>query len=125
MSGFFAKFVHCVFLVENVYLLSLLTHSHPTHTYSHPLSPTLTPLTHQLPEWTEVQGDVRLTPFHDMHKCMCAMTQRVEVLNADVSVLPTRGPVSKYVLDDEGRKGTVSLEWTGAPIKASGEGVCI
>lgn len=32
-------------------------------------------------------------------------------INADPSILPSRGAFSKYVLEGEGRKGTIELTW--------------
>lgn len=35
----------------------------------------------------------------------------VAEINADPSILPTRGPFSKYVLSEEDRQGTIELMW--------------
>ncbi|GFH22924.1 M20_dimer domain-containing protein, partial [Haematococcus lacustris] len=52
----------------------------------------------QIPGQASVSGDCRLTPFYDLNKVMAALQRYVEELNADLSMLPTRGPVSKYSL---------------------------
>ena len=80
----------------------------------------------QIPPWTEIQGDIRLTPFYDAETCLEKVKGYVETLNngeergervgpegeggerervcvfisiSDLSLLPTRGPCSKYTLD--------------------------
>ena len=92
----------------------------------------------QIPPWTEIQGDIRLTPFYDAETCLEKVKGYVETLNngeergervgpereggergrvgpeggggerervcvfisvSDLSLLPTRGPCSKYILD--------------------------
>lgn len=35
----------------------------------------------QLPPWTEIQGDIRLTPFYDVDECMKKVKGYVEELN--------------------------------------------
>ena len=39
----------------------------------------------------------------------------VDELNKDVTVLPTRGPVSKYTLPADGLTGKLELKMLGAP----------
>jgi acetylornithine deacetylase len=53
----------------------------------------------QVPPWTEIQGDIRLTPFYEAETCLEKVEGYVETLNNDLSLLPTRGPCSKYTLD--------------------------
>ena len=36
----------------------------------------------QLPPWTEIQGDIRLTPFYDVDECMKKIMGYVEELNS-------------------------------------------
>jgi len=70
----------------------------------------------QVPGWTTVKGDIRLTPFYDIDHVKHALEQVVAEINADPSILSTRGPASKYVLDagtPEERKGVCSLQWGG------------
>lgn len=57
----------------------------------------------QLPPHTTVSGDVRLTPFYEVKDVIAKLKTYVADLNAglaDPSVVPTRGPCSKYVLED-------------------------
>ena len=63
----------------------------------------------QLPPWTEISGDVRLTPFYDVGACRAAMDGHVAALNADLSVLRTWGPMSRYEI--EGARGALELTW--------------
>ena len=52
----------------------------------------------QIPPWAEIKGDIRLTPFYDIEQCVGKMTEYVKQLNEDLSILPTRGPCSKYTI---------------------------
>ncbi|KAJ1474482.1 hypothetical protein T484DRAFT_1635481, partial [Baffinella frigidus] len=63
----------------------------------------------QIPGEATLCGDIRVTPFYSAEKVAARVKQYVEDINADVTKLPSRGPVSKYALDD-GVKG--SLEFT-------------
>ncbi|RLN68556.1 hypothetical protein BBP00_00000952 [Phytophthora kernoviae] len=64
----------------------------------------------QIPPWTKIAGDVRLSPFYDMKEMISKMTVFVDKLNADITSLEgKRGPVSKYTLPDEGRDGKLEL----------------
>jgi acetylornithine deacetylase/succinyl-diaminopimelate desuccinylase-like protein len=95
----------------------------------------------QLPPWTEIQGDIRLTPFYDVDECMKKVMGYVEELNSgwdisdyyvgcvsyivhihvDLSLLPTRGPCSKYELDiAEGKFiGKLELIYESDPLRVS------
>ena len=53
----------------------------------------------QVPPWTEIQGDIRLTPFYEPETCLKKVKGYVENLNNDLSLLRNRGPCSKYELD--------------------------
>ncbi|KUF78257.1 Acetylornithine deacetylase [Phytophthora nicotianae] len=64
----------------------------------------------QIPPWAKVAGDVRLSPFYDMKEMIAKMTAFVDDLNANITSLEgNRGPVSKYTLPDENRKGKLEL----------------
>ncbi|KAL3660514.1 hypothetical protein V7S43_014658 [Phytophthora oleae] len=64
----------------------------------------------QIPPWVKISGDVRLSPFYDMKDLIAKMNSYVDDLNADITSLEgKRGPVSKYTLPDEDRKGKLEL----------------
>lgn len=46
-----------------------------------------------------------------MEKVQESIERYVAEINADPSILPSRGPFSKYVLPEEDRKGTIELTW--------------
>jgi acetylornithine deacetylase len=73
----------------------------------------------QLPPWTEIQGDIRLTPFYDAEACLEKVMGYVASLNSDLSQLPTRGPCSKYELDiAEGKfKGELTFTLEGGILR--------
>ncbi|XP_019863918.1 PREDICTED: acetylornithine deacetylase-like [Amphimedon queenslandica] len=75
----------------------------------------------QIPPWTEVKGDIRLTPFYDIEECTARIGKYVEELNNDLSILPCRGPCSKYDITDTatGASFRAKLTFTieGAPLK--------
>lgn len=68
----------------------------------------------QVPGWTTVRGDIRLTPFYDVPVVKETIQGFVDEINADPSILTTRGPASKYVLNpgsaDE-QKAILTLTW--------------
>jgi acetylornithine deacetylase len=67
----------------------------------------------QLPSWTEVKGDIRLTPFYDANECVTKITSYVEELNKDVTILPCLGPCSKYsIVSSVGETVTGKLEFS-------------
>ena len=71
----------------------------------------------QLPPWTTISGDIRLTPFYDAGVVYDTMNAWVKELNENIDTLPTRGPCSKYTLDDENidiKRGTLELTWGGS-----------
>lgn len=82
----------------------------------------------QIPESATICGDIRfetacltylanrLTPFYNMHDCMKKVESYVAEINQNVTALPCRGPSSKYELQNEGRKGEVTLTWLGEPL---------
>ncbi|KAL7998734.1 putative peptidase M20, bacterial exopeptidase dimerization domain-containing protein [Plasmopara halstedii] len=64
----------------------------------------------QIPPWTKIAGDVRLSPFYEMNEMVSKMTAFVEDLNTNISSLEgKRGPVSMYTLESERCKGIVEL----------------
>jgi len=68
----------------------------------------------QVPGWTTVKGDIRLTPFYDVDVVKATVQGFVDEINADPSILTSRGPTSKYVLDpgtEEEQKGVCTLTW--------------
>lgn len=70
----------------------------------------------QLPAWTEYSGDVRLTPFYDVQTLMDKVQEYIDDINANIdTVVPTRGPCSKYVLQgtdaSEAKRGLVEFTW--------------
>jgi acetylornithine deacetylase len=58
----------------------------------------------QIPPWASVSGDCRITPFYAVKDVKEKIEGYVKEVNDNVSVLPTRGPWSKYELPDEGKK---------------------
>lgn len=70
----------------------------------------------QIPAWTEFSGDVRLTPFYDPIVVMRKVQTYVDDINDNIDTLvPTRGPCSKYVLDGDDvdvKRGKIEFTWT-------------
>eukprot|EP01104_Vermistella_antarctica_P015046 TRINITY_DN485_c0_g1_i1.p1 TRINITY_DN485_c0_g1~~TRINITY_DN485_c0_g1_i1.p1 ORF type:complete len:454 (-),score=133.87 TRINITY_DN485_c0_g1_i1:156-1484(-) len=62
-----------------------------------------------LPPYTTVSGDIRLTPFYDVPEVKAAVQSYVDELNADLSLLPTRGPCSRYEVPDLELRGKLEL----------------
>eukprot|EP00731_Ephydatia_muelleri_P025862 Em0017g945a len=73
----------------------------------------------QIPPWTEVQGDIRLTPFYNIDECVKKVEGYVKKINDDPTILPTRGPCSKYVITAEGVEYRAKLEFklNGSPLR--------
>ncbi|CAM9134688.1 unnamed protein product [Ectocarpus sp. 8 AP-2014] len=65
----------------------------------------------QIPPHATVSGDCRVTPFYGVDKVQESIEKYVAEINADPSILPSRGAFSKYVLPAEGRQGTIELTW--------------
>ncbi|XP_010559314.1 PREDICTED: acetylornithine deacetylase [Tarenaya hassleriana] len=65
----------------------------------------------QIPGECTVSGDVRLTPFYDLKEVMKKLQEYVDDINDNLDKLPTRGPVSKYVLPDENLSGRLTLSF--------------
>lgn len=67
-----------------------------------------------LPPNCTISGDVRLTPFYDFKDVYEKVDAWVKDLNENIDSLPTRGPMSKYIIkgDDIGTKrGQLVMEW--------------
>lgn len=56
----------------------------------------------QIPQACTISGDVRLTPFYKTEDVQAAVLKYVEEMNADLTTIPTMGPVSKYELPVRG-----------------------
>ena len=70
----------------------------------------------QLPPETTVEGDLRLTPFYDIHRVTKAISGYAAEINADPSVLYPmghHGKASRYVLPDENKQGILEFKWLG------------
>eukprot|EP00455_Lapot_gusevi_P026648 TRINITY_DN280_c0_g1_i1.p1 TRINITY_DN280_c0_g1~~TRINITY_DN280_c0_g1_i1.p1 ORF type:complete len:434 (-),score=191.11 TRINITY_DN280_c0_g1_i1:127-1428(-) len=66
----------------------------------------------QIPGWATIEGDMRITPFHEVKDVMQKVEQYVREI--DVATLPSFG-YSKFHLPDEALKGVLELEWLGEP----------
>jgi acetylornithine deacetylase/succinyl-diaminopimelate desuccinylase-like protein len=69
----------------------------------------------QLPPWTTVSGDIRLTPFYDPVVVMETVNGYIKDINDNIESVPTRGPCSKYTLEGDDvdiKRGKVEIEWT-------------
>ncbi|KAL8216386.1 hypothetical protein R6Q57_023223 [Mikania cordata] len=65
----------------------------------------------QIPYECTVSGDVRLTPFYNVPDVINKLNEYVEDLNKNIDKIPTRGPVSKYVLPDENLTGKIEITY--------------
>ena len=65
----------------------------------------------QIPGACSISGDVRITPFYSVTDVMAAIDGYVADINGNLGALPTRGPMSKYELPDEGLRGKLELTW--------------
>ncbi|CAM8999877.1 unnamed protein product [Rhodiola kirilowii] len=68
----------------------------------------------QIPAECTVSGDVRLTPFYEVTDVIEKLKQYVDDINENIEKLGTRGPVSKYVLPDEGLRGRLTISFDEA-----------
>eukprot|EP00750_Incisomonas_marina_P002172 INCI12129.1.p1 GENE.INCI12129.1~~INCI12129.1.p1 ORF type:complete len:483 (+),score=74.18 INCI12129.1:88-1449(+) len=71
----------------------------------------------QLPPWTTISGDIRLTPFYSALDVVKKVNSYIEDINANITDLPTRGPCSKYVLEEEDvdiKRGVIEFKWAQA-----------
>lgn len=99
--------------------------THPTHPFkhAHPSPPVLfidriktqcaTGSVNQIPPHATISGDCRVTPFYSVAAVMKSIEGYVAEINANPTILPSRGPFSKYVLPAEDRKGSLELSWMG------------
>jgi len=77
----------------------------------------------QIPPWCEIRGDIRLTPFYNVAKCIEKVQSYGDHLHTNVVGManPThRGPCSKYeVTDTDGNvlKGKIQLSFSEHPYK--------
>jgi acetylornithine deacetylase len=71
----------------------------------------------QLPPWTTVSGDIRLTPFYDPADVKAKVNGYIEELNQNIGTpgfIPTRGPCSKYTLEGDDidiKSGKLEMKW--------------
>ncbi|ETV95689.1 hypothetical protein H310_11105 [Aphanomyces invadans] len=63
----------------------------------------------QIPPWTKITGDVRLSPFYEIQDVRDKLQSYVDDLNANVTSLESRGPHSKYTLPKENLVGKIEL----------------
>ncbi|KAL2643014.1 hypothetical protein R1flu_010601 [Riccia fluitans] len=72
----------------------------------------------QIPAEAEIRGDCRITPFYSVEEVEKKIRGYVQHINDHIEELGTRGPVSKYVLPEEGLRGKLKIEFD--EIKTSG-----
>lgn len=81
----------------------------------------------QIPPWATLAGDIRISPFYDILEVMDSVEKWVEELNENIEEIPTRGPSSKYVLNDpeiDFKRGKIELTWGNSKDEArSHEGI--
>lgn len=65
----------------------------------------------QIPGECTISGDIRVTPFYSVKEVAKKIQEYVDDINLNIHKLEGRGPVSKYILPDEGIKGRLSLEF--------------
>eukprot|EP00243_Klebsormidium_subtile_P014001 TRINITY_DN963_c0_g1_i1.p1 TRINITY_DN963_c0_g1~~TRINITY_DN963_c0_g1_i1.p1 ORF type:complete len:414 (-),score=125.87 TRINITY_DN963_c0_g1_i1:315-1394(-) len=65
----------------------------------------------QIPGEMTICGDIRVTPFYSVAEVVARIKEYVDDINANLSQLPTHGPVSKYELPDEHLRGRVELSF--------------
>ncbi|CAK4144117.1 unnamed protein product [Aphanomyces euteiches] len=63
----------------------------------------------QIPPWTTISGDVRLSPFYEMQDLRAKLKEYVDDLNANITSLESRGPHSKYTLPKENLTSKLEL----------------
>jgi len=69
----------------------------------------------QIPAECTISGDVRLTPFYTIEAVSAALTGYVAELNASITDLPARGPVSKYDIPALGVRGRLEITFGAEP----------
>ncbi|KAD4385070.1 hypothetical protein E3N88_25238 [Mikania micrantha] len=65
----------------------------------------------QIPYDCTISGDVRLTPFYNVPDVIKKLNEYIEDLNKNIDKIPTRGPVSKYILPDENLTGRIEITY--------------
>jgi acetylornithine deacetylase len=65
----------------------------------------------QIPAECLISGDCRITPFYSVADVAKKLQGYVDDINANITSLDVRGPVSKYVLPDENIRGRLTLEF--------------
>eukprot|EP00592_Proboscia_alata_P006087 CAMPEP_0194354438 /NCGR_PEP_ID=MMETSP0174-20130528/2601_1 /TAXON_ID=216777 /ORGANISM="Proboscia alata, Strain PI-D3" /LENGTH=457 /DNA_ID=CAMNT_0039123395 /DNA_START=71 /DNA_END=1444 /DNA_ORIENTATION=- len=69
----------------------------------------------QLPPWTTISGDIRLTPFYDVAVVVEKVNGYIAELNEGMEdKIPTRGPCSKYTLEGDDvdvKRGKLEMDW--------------
>lgn len=65
----------------------------------------------QIPPFCTFSGDIRFTPFYKIPDVRAAVERYVAELNADLSVLDTRGPSSRFQITDPDKSGRLELTW--------------
>ena len=82
----------------------------------------------QIPPWSELCGDIRLTPFYKVTDVMDTIQGWVKELNeTDFAALPKRGPVSNYVItgpDGNEIRAKLTLTFEGQPFKVKCYALC-
>lgn len=71
----------------------------------------------QVPPWSEMEGDIRLTPFYTVEQVKKAVEGYVADINANITTFAQpRGTAAKYeITEEDGNvlRGRVTLEWKG------------
>eukprot|EP00124_Ichthyophonus_hoferi_P002888 Ihof_evm2s220 gene=Ihof_evmTU2s220 len=68
-----------------------------------------------MPGTCTISGDIRMTPFFDVHEVMSTMQKWVSELNeTKMSGVPTRGPYSRYHLPEDNVTGKLTLQFGAA-----------
>lgn len=65
----------------------------------------------QIPGECSISGDIRVTPFYNVKEVAKRIQEYVDDINANISNLESRGPVSKYILPDEDIKGRLYVDF--------------
>lgn len=65
----------------------------------------------QIPGECTIAGDIRVTPFYDVAEVIASIDADVADINANLSQLPRRGPVSSFELPNEGLRGQLEITW--------------
>ena len=74
----------------------------------------------QLPPWTTISGDCRLTPFYDPVEVMQKVNGYVDDINKNLDAVPTRGPCSKYTLEGDDESTVRQMEGIACDLDSDG-----